>query len=110
MYKTLGVHCTATTAELRKVYSEAVREGLILHYFTTRSEIPAADLAIFVVQAYRRLAKSHHPDRGGSDAAFSQLQQAFEVLSDPRQREVYDTWARQVQFRYLPDARTQVRA
>ena len=61
------------------------------------------------MQAYRKLAKTRHPDRGGSAAQFSQLQQAFEVLSDPRQREVYDAWARQTQFRYVPGATSQVR-
>lgn len=76
--------------------------------FFPRFELSAADMAVFGVQAYRQLAKSCHPDRGGSDAAFSQLQQAFEVLSDPRQREVYDTWAREVQFRYVPGANDQV--
>ena len=61
------------------------------------------------MQAYRKLAKSRHPDRGGSAAKFSQLQQAFEVLSDPRQREVYDAWARQTQFRYVQGVAAQVR-
>ena len=50
-------------------------------------------------QAYRLLAMRHHPDKGGDPAAFARLQAAFEVLSDPRKREVYDTWAKELQFR-----------
>ena len=60
------------------------------------------------MQAYRLLAKKHHPDRGGSAADFARVQQAFEVLSDPRQREVYDTWAKQLQFRYVRGVAAQV--
>ncbi|KAL3154051.1 hypothetical protein ABBQ32_013597 [Trebouxia sp. C0010 RCD-2024] len=58
-------------------------------------------------KAYRKLARTRHPDRGGSAAEFSKLQHAFEVLSDPHQREVYDTWARQTQFRYVPGVAAQ---
>ena len=60
------------------------------------------------MQAYRSLAKKHHPDRGGTAVEFTRLQHAFEVLSDPRQREVYDTWAKEVQFRYVRGNSSQV--
>jgi len=60
------------------------------------------------MQAYRSLAKKHHPDRGGTAVEFAQVQHAFEVLSDPRQREVYDTWAKEVQFRYVRSNPSQV--
>jgi len=61
-----------------------------------------------VMQAYRSLAKKHHPDRGGTAVEFTRLQHAFEVLSDPRQREVYDTWAKELQFRYVRSNSSQV--
>jgi curved DNA-binding protein CbpA len=54
-----------------------------------------------ILQAYRKLAKQQHPDKGGSAAAFNQLQNAFLVLSDPRKRAVYDAWAKELQFRYI---------
>lgn len=60
------------------------------------------------MQAYRSLAKKHHPDRGGTAVEFTRLQHAFEVLSDPRQREVYDTWAKELQFRYVRSNSSQV--
>lgn len=50
-------------------------------------------------QAYRRLARQYHPDKGGSPRAFTALRHAFEVLSDPKRREVYDAWASQLQWR-----------
>jgi curved DNA-binding protein CbpA len=42
-------------------------------------------------RAYRRKAKSLHPDGGGSVEAFGELSTAFTVLSDPDRRERYDT-------------------
>lgn len=50
-------------------------------------------------QAYRALAKRHHPDKGGDPAVFARVQAAFEVLGDPKKREVYDTWAKELQYR-----------
>ncbi|MCL6439078.1 MAG: J domain-containing protein [Rubrobacteraceae bacterium] len=41
-------------------------------------------------EAYRRLAKERHPDRGGSPEEFSLLQEAHEVLSDPERRRRHD--------------------
>jgi curved DNA-binding protein CbpA len=41
--------------------------------------------------AYRRKAKSLHPDGGGSVKAFGELSTAYTVLSDPDRRERYDT-------------------
>lgn len=50
------------------------------------------------------LAKQHHPDKGGDPGTFSKLQLAYETLSDPRKRQVYDTWAKELQFRYVRTA------
>lgn len=51
--------------------------------------------------AYRQQAKQHHPDKGGDSKVFSKIQHAYEVLSDPHRRKVYDTWARELEFRYV---------
>jgi curved DNA-binding protein CbpA len=40
--------------------------------------------------AYRHRAKVLHPDAGGSAEAFSELAQAYEILSHPKRRERYD--------------------
>ena len=45
--------------------------------------------------AYRRLARRHHPDRGGADAAAMPLiNEAYRVLGDPARRAVYDAATR----------------
>jgi len=43
-------------------------------------------------EAYRRLAKQCHPDRAGEQGTgkFQEVQEAYEVLSDPRKRKRYD--------------------
>lgn len=43
-----------------------------------------------IKRAYRRLAMQHHPDRGGDQNLFQEIQQAYEVLSDPNRRAQYD--------------------
>ncbi|WP_415856898.1 J domain-containing protein [Sinomonas sp. G460-2] len=40
--------------------------------------------------AYRRAARTHHPDHGGDPAEFHRVTLAYEVLSDPKRREAYD--------------------
>lgn len=44
-----------------------------------------------IKKAYRDRARECHPDKdGGSDEAFQRLNEAYEVLSDERKREIYD--------------------
>jgi len=43
-----------------------------------------------VKAAYRRRAKTTHPDSGGDPAAFSRVQKAYELLLDPVRRKVFD--------------------
>jgi curved DNA-binding protein len=40
--------------------------------------------------AYRKMAKTHHPDLGGDTAKFQQITEAYETLSDPQKRAFYD--------------------
>ena len=48
-------------------------------------------------EAFRRLAKTFHPDLGGAEATatFQEIAQAYEILSDPEQRRSYDQTLRQ---------------
>src|SRR5712675_2345631 len=61
-YETLGVGRTASADELRK--------------------------------AYRRLARKHHPDLNPGDKAsedrFKKVQEAYDILSDPKKKQMYD--------------------
>ncbi|WP_039786162.1 J domain-containing protein, partial [Actinoalloteichus spitiensis] len=43
-----------------------------------------------VKSAYRQLAKTMHPDAGGTAGAFRLLQDAYETLTDPLLRRQYD--------------------
>lgn len=43
-----------------------------------------------IKKAYRKLAKAHHPDRGGDEARFKEVGRAHEVLSDPEKRAMFD--------------------
>jgi DnaJ-class molecular chaperone len=40
--------------------------------------------------AYKRLAKEHHPDRGGNAEKFKEIQEAHEILTDDSRRRMYD--------------------
>lgn len=41
-------------------------------------------------KSYRKLAREHHPDQGGDEARFKEIQGAYDVLSDPEKRTQYD--------------------
>src|SRR3989337_3657647 len=47
-----------------------------------------------IKQAYRKLARKHHPDvnpgDASADARFKEINEAYEVLADPDKRRKYD--------------------
>ena len=43
-----------------------------------------------IKKAFRRAAVEHHPDRGGDEAKFKELNEAYEVLKDADKRKRYD--------------------
>src|SRR6185295_7601245 len=63
-----------------------------------------------VKQAYRKLARKHHPDVNPKDksaeAKFKEINEAYEVLGDPDKRKKYDelgpNWKQGAEFRSPP--------
>ena len=43
-----------------------------------------------IKKAFRRLAQKHHPDAGGDEETFKNINEAYEVLSDPEKKKQYD--------------------
>lgn len=43
-----------------------------------------------IKKSYRTLVKKHHPDRGGDEVTFKQINEAYEVLSDFEKKSAYD--------------------
>jgi len=60
--------------------------------------IPADADEEAIRSAYRILARRYHPDSGAGSSAekFRQVAEAYETLSDPRRRQVYDHSLQQV--------------
>ncbi len=77
-YKTLGISRDATTADIKK--------------------------------AFRKLARLHHPDvakdKKSAETKFKEINEANEVLSDPKKRKTYDTLGADWQNPQQPRSRT----
>jgi curved DNA-binding protein len=43
-------------------------------------------------KAYKNKAMKHHPDRGGSEAKFKELNEAYDILKDPQKKAAYDRY------------------
>lgn len=56
--------------------------------------VPTTATARQIKEAYRRLAREHHPDTNAGDAAlekeFKRIARAYETLGDPKKRQAYD--------------------
>ncbi len=43
-----------------------------------------------IKKAYRSMAMKHHPDRGGDEKKFKEIEEAYRTLSDPQKKQMYD--------------------
>ena len=43
-----------------------------------------------IKKAFRKLARDNHPDKGGDEELFQEMTKAYDVLSNPAKRELYD--------------------
>lgn len=55
-----------------------------------RLEISKDATAEDIKKAYMKMARKHHPDKGGDAEVFKGMQEAYEVLSDDTRRQMYD--------------------
>ncbi len=56
--------------------------------------VPKSASADEIKKAFRRSAVLHHPDRGGDEKKFKELNEAYEVLKDPEKRKRYDQFGK----------------
>ena len=66
-----------------EVDNKQLYEALELTTSATQDEIK---------KAYKRLVRVHHPDKGGDEKKFKEVQAAYEVLNDPEKRKMYDKY------------------
>jgi len=45
-----------------------------------------------IKKAFRKLAQKHHPDKGGDEAHFKEITEAYAVLTDEKKRREYDAY------------------
>jgi molecular chaperone DnaJ len=65
------------------------REWLEKDFYKTLG-VKESDTDKEITRAYRKLAKEHHPDSGGSEERFKEISAAYDVLGDPEKRKEYD--------------------
>jgi len=66
------------------------RKGTKHNYYEILGISPEADQEA-IKKGFRRMARKTHPDtNGGDDRAFKLVKKAYETLSDPHQRDIYD--------------------
>jgi curved DNA-binding protein len=54
--------------------------------------VPRTASADEIKKAFRKLARTHHPDAGGDESKFKEINEAYEVLSDEKKRALYDQY------------------
>ena len=47
-----------------------------------------------IKKAFRKLAHKHHPDKGGDEKKFKEINEAYQILSNKEKRAQYDQFGR----------------
>lgn len=68
--------------------------------------IPASASAVDIKTRYRALSKQHHPDKGGDPTQMARINQAYSILSNTFQRNIYDAEQRRASRAASPGAKT----
>ncbi|KAI3470027.1 hypothetical protein Pfo_026690 [Paulownia fortunei] len=80
---------------LRSSFNDTVSERPAMSFYELLG-IPETGSLLEIKQAYKQLARKYHPDVSPPDRVeehtqrFIRVQEAYETLSDPRRRELYD--------------------
>lgn len=55
-------------------------------------EVPKDATTEQIKKAFRKKALKEHPDKGGDPAKFKHLKEAYDTLTDPEKRQLYDEY------------------
>jgi hypothetical protein len=75
----------------------SVKSSSLIRLELQSDDLMPANLELIIKNAYRRQAKKHHPDLGGSQEAFLKIQEAYEKLTQWAKRPTF------IQRRGFPD-------
>lgn len=83
-----AAHVTSTIGGFAAMRSYASKSKDFYEVLGVSKTASAADIK----KAYRKRAMETHPDQGGDKDEFASVAQAYEVLSSPEKRQVYDQY------------------